>query len=142
MTAPLDVTGDVAGSEPSAALTSGLEPKAIQGRSLGQIAWLRFKRDRVALVSVGVVIVLILFTVLAPFINQLVGVDPTTININNLDISTGIGLPRGPFGGVSVAHPFGIEPQFGRDMLARIDVGARYSLIVALSATALSVVIG
>jgi len=141
MTAPLDVTGDVAGSD-SSALLSGVEAKAIEGRSLGQIAWMRFKRDKVALVSLGVVILLILFAVVAPLINRLVGVDPFTDNIQALDINTGTGAPLGHLGGVSGAHPFGVEPTNGRDMLARIDIGARYSLIVALAATVLSVLLG
>ena len=41
---------------------------------------------------------------------------------------------------ITAAHPFGVEPINGRDLLARIDVGARYSLIIALAATALSVI--
>jgi ABC-type dipeptide/oligopeptide/nickel transport system permease subunit len=141
MTAPLDVTGDVAGSEPSA-IAAGLDAKEIQGRSLGQIAWMRFKRDKVALASGGVIIVLILFTVLAPIINKIVGVDPFTVDIGNLNIDTGIGLPIGHFGGANAQHPFGVEPGNGRDLLARVDVGARYSLIIALAATALSVALG
>ena len=130
MTAPLDVTGDVAGSD-SSAILSGLEAKAIEGRSLGQIAWMRFKRDKIALISLGVIILLILFTVLAPLINKLVGVDPFTDNINALDINSGTGQPLGHFGGISGAHPFGVEPTNGRDLLARIDVGARYSLMLS-----------
>ena len=42
--------------------------------------------------------------------------------------------PIGPFGGVSMAHPFGVEPQTGRDMLARIVVGTQYSLLIAFLA--------
>src|SRR5262249_48477714 len=50
--------------------------------------------------------------------------------------------PNGPFGGISLAHPLGVEPLTGRDMLARIVVGARYSLIIGFLATALAVLIG
>ena len=50
--------------------------------------------------------------------------------------------PNGPFGGISLAHPFGVEPVTGRDMLARIVNGARVSLIIAFLATALAVGIG
>jgi ABC-type dipeptide/oligopeptide/nickel transport system permease subunit len=141
MTAPLDVAGDVSGSEPGA-LLEGATAKAIQGRSLGQIAWMRFKRDKVALASIVVILILLLFTVLADPINKLVGVDPYTDNVGILNIDTGIGLPIGHLGGITSAHPFGVEPVTGRDLLARVDVGARYSLIIALSATVLSVMIG
>jgi ABC-type dipeptide/oligopeptide/nickel transport system permease subunit len=141
MTAPLDVAGDVAGSDPGAML-AGVSATAIEGRSLGQIAWIRFKRDKFAVASIVIIMLLILFTVLAPLINKALGVDPTSINIGILNIDTGIGLPKGAFGGISGSHPLGVEPVNGRDIFARIDVGARWSLIVALSATALSVVLG
>ena len=50
--------------------------------------------------------------------------------------------PNGPFGGISLAHPFGVEPVTGRDMLSRIVNGARVSLIIAFLSTALAVGIG
>jgi ABC-type dipeptide/oligopeptide/nickel transport system permease subunit len=133
--------GTAADVEPSAIL-DGATGKAIQGRSLGQIAWLRFKRDKVALASIGVIVLLVLFTVMAPLINKWVGVDPFTDNVGILNFDTGIGQPVGHLGGITGAHPFGVEPINGRDLLARIDVGARYSLIIALAATVLSVMLG
>ena len=33
--------------------------------------------------------------------------------------------PNGPLGGISLAHPLGVEPITGRDMLARIVVPGR-----------------
>ncbi|HLK01650.1 MAG TPA: ABC transporter permease, partial [Streptosporangiaceae bacterium] len=50
--------------------------------------------------------------------------------------------PIGPWGGVSMAHPFGVEPINGRDMLARIVDGAQYSLLIGFLATVLAVSIG
>jgi peptide/nickel transport system permease protein len=50
--------------------------------------------------------------------------------------------PTGAFGGISLAHPLGVEPGNGRDLLARIVVGAQYSLLIAFLATVLAVVIG
>src|SRR6202035_5160501 len=50
--------------------------------------------------------------------------------------------PYGSFGGVSLAHPFGVEPINGRDLLSRVVNGARVSLIIAFLATALAVGIG
>ncbi|HEX3907928.1 MAG TPA: ABC transporter permease [Mycobacteriales bacterium] len=141
MTTPLESMGTAADVEPSAIL-DGAAGKAIEGRSLGQIAWLRFKRDKVALGSIAVLVILVVFTVLAPVINKYVGVDPFSDNIAVLNFNTGIGTPVGHFGGITSHHPFGVEPINGRDLLARIDVGARYSLIIALASTALSVAIG
>ena len=50
--------------------------------------------------------------------------------------------PNGAFGGISLAHPLGVEPETGRDLLARIVVGAQYSLLIAFLATVLAVGIG
>lgn len=141
MTAPPEPIGTAEDVNASAIL-DGETGKAIEGRSLGQIAWMRFKRDKVAVASVGVIIILVAFTILAPVINRFVGVNPFDDNVGILNFNTGIGTPTGHFGGVTAAHPFGVEPINGRDLLARIDVGARYSLIIALAATALSVIIG
>jgi peptide/nickel transport system permease protein len=141
MTAPLDVTGSAAQAEPEAVL-EGASALAIEGRSLGQIAWMRFKRDRVAIASIIVLFLLFLFALLADPINHLVGVNPSSDNLNVLNYNLGTGTPLGHLGGVSAAHPFGVEPVNGRDLLARIDVGARYSLIIAFASTALSVLLG
>jgi ABC-type dipeptide/oligopeptide/nickel transport system permease subunit len=50
--------------------------------------------------------------------------------------------PNGPLGGISVAHPFGVEPVTGRDILSRVVNGARVSLVIAFLATTLAVGIG
>src|SRR5581483_5914484 len=141
MTAPLDVQGNVTEAQPDA-VAGVAGARAIEGRSLGQIAWMRLKRDKVAIGSAVVIVLLILFTLLADPINKLVGVDPFSDNVGILNYNTGIGKPIGALGGISLHHPFGVEPINGRDLLARVDVGARYSLIVALLATALAVILG
>src|SRR5690606_9705347 len=46
------------------------------------------------------------------------------------------------WGGMSWEHPLGVDPQYGRDMLARIIDGSWVSLLVAGGATMLSVLIG
>jgi peptide/nickel transport system permease protein len=141
LTAPIEVQGSAAEAQPESIL-SGVGAKAIEGRSLGQIAWMRLKRDKVAMVSATLLVLLILFAILAPVINHYVGVSPTKTDVSVLNFDNGIGEPAGRFGGMSLAHPFGVEPVLGRDLLARVDTGARYSLIVALLATALSVILG
>jgi ABC-type dipeptide/oligopeptide/nickel transport system permease subunit len=50
--------------------------------------------------------------------------------------------PNGPWGGISLAHPFGVEPLTGRDVLARVVNGAQVSMLIAFLATALAVSIG
>src|SRR2546422_7859884 len=75
MTAPLEVTESSSTAQPEAAL-QGMSRKAIQGRSLGQIAWLRLKRDKVAMTAGIVVLALIMVAVFAPLIVKLLGYPP------------------------------------------------------------------
>jgi ABC-type dipeptide/oligopeptide/nickel transport system permease subunit len=132
MTAPLEVPADAA---PESVL-EGAGAKAIEGRSLGQIAWMRLRRDKVAMAGGVVVILLILVAIVGPFFVQ----NPNTYHANL--INSTFSRPNGPFGGISAAHPLGVEPLTGRDMLARVVIGARYSLLIGFLATLLAVVIG
>lgn len=113
-----------------------VEGKVIEGRSLGQIAWMRFRRDKVAMGSGIVVVLLILMAIIGP---HLVG-DPKAFHSNLIDPT--LQRPLGFFGGISWKHPLGVEPQNGRDILARIVDGTQYSLLIAVLATVLSVSIG
>jgi peptide/nickel transport system permease protein len=107
----------------------------IAARSPLQLFWRRFRADRVAMVSLGFIIVLILVAIFAPLVVKLVGVSgPNTQNLNALDP---FGQPLGP----SSAHPFGVD-ELGRDILARTIYGARISLEVAFIATGIAVFIG
>jgi peptide/nickel transport system permease protein len=51
-------------------------------------------------------------------------------------------MPLGSFGGISWAHPFGVEPGIGRDTLSRAWFGLTYSLAIALIGSTLAVVVG
>jgi ABC-type dipeptide/oligopeptide/nickel transport system permease subunit len=134
MAAPLEVSPVGTEVAPEAVVT-GLAGQ-IEGRSLGQIAWLRLRRDRVAMASGIFVLLLILVASLGPFLVQNPTIyHPTLIN------STLQG-PNGAFGGISAAHPLGVEPQTGRDMLARVVDGAWVSLLIGFLSTVLAVVIG
>ena len=132
MAAPLEATTEAA---PESVL-EGAGAKAIEGRSLGQIAWMRLRRDKVAMAGGVVIILLILVAIVGPYFVQ----NPNTYHANL--INSTFSRPNGPFGGISVAHPLGVEPLTGRDMLARVVIGARYSLLIGFLATLLAVVIG
>jgi ABC-type dipeptide/oligopeptide/nickel transport system permease subunit len=138
VTAPLDVTGSAAEAAPEAVLSGA--GVAIAGRSLGQIAWIRLKRDRVALAGGGVVLALILLAVFAPLVVSLLGHPPNEFHEDLVDPDTLV--PTGPFGGVSTDFLFGLEPQNGRDLFSRVVYGSRISLLIAFLATLLSMVIG
>jgi peptide/nickel transport system permease protein len=127
---------EIAGSE----LEKAPVPGAIQGRSLGQIAWTRLKRDRGAMVGGVVAIVLIIIAICAKLIEHVFGLDPNAFHQELVDPE--LIRPYGSFGGISWAHPLGVEPGTGRDLLARIIEGSWVSLLVAFGATLLSNVLG
>ena len=134
MAVPIDVATGPGGPEPEAPLT--VPGQAIEGRSLGQIAWMRLRRDKVAMAGGIFVVFLILVAIIGPHIVQ----DPDKFNPNLVDPT--FLRPIGSFGGISLAHPLGVEPETGRDVLARIVVGAQYSLFIAFTSTLLAVTIG
>jgi len=138
MTAPLEVSGSAAEAQPEAVL-SGMGKK-IEGRSLSQIAWMRFKRDKVAVVGGIVVLLLVLLAILSKPIEWTFGLDPNALHQDLIDPV--LLKPKGGWGGISWAHPLGVEPTFGRDLLSRIIEGSWVSLAVAFGATVLSNVIG
>ena len=133
MAAPLEMTPESAAPE---AILEGVSGEAIEGRSLGRIAWMRLKRDKLAMAGGTVILLLVLVAIVGPYFVE----DPNLYHANLINPT--FSRPNGPFGGISFAHPLGVEPLTGRDMLARIVVGARYSLIIGFMATALAVFIG
>jgi peptide/nickel transport system permease protein len=112
----------------------------IAGRSLTEIAWGRLRRDKVAVVSIVVLLLIVAIAVLAPVITKLVGVTPDGFNTKAVDNAGG--LPLGRAGGMSLTHPLGVEPGTGRDLFARLLYGSRISLLIAVSSTTITVVIG
>jgi len=134
MAVPIDVATGPGGPEPTPA--PAVAGKAIEGRSLGQIAWMRLRQDKVAMAGGIVVILLILIAIFGPYIVQ----NPLTYHENLIDPT--FSRPYGTLGGISAAHPFGVEPITGRDLLARVVNGARVSLVIAFLSTALAVGIG
>lgn len=94
--------------------------------------------DRGAVVGAVVVVLTAVVALAAPLITRTLGVDPYTYHLQALDPS---GLPRGGFGGIGADHPFGVEPQTGRDLLAIVVEGTRTSFSIGVGAAALSMVI-
>ncbi|MFI8179382.1 ABC transporter permease [Actinacidiphila glaucinigra] len=138
MTAPLHDTAAAETALPD--VTADVPAKAIEGRSPGRIAWMRLKRDKVALAGGFVVILLILIAVLAPVLVHFLGHDPNEFHEDLIDPD--LGTPKGAFGGISSDFLLGVEPTNGRDVFSRIVYGARISLLVAFLAALVSVVIG
>jgi ABC-type dipeptide/oligopeptide/nickel transport system permease subunit len=113
---------------------------SIQGRSLSQIAWIRLKRDRVALGGAVLIVFLILVAIFAPVIVGLLGHPPNEFHQDLIDPN--LQTAKGRFGGISRHFLFGIEPLNGRDLFSRAVYGSRISLLIAFFATALSMGIG
>jgi peptide/nickel transport system permease protein len=132
----LEDPSSVHAGDPEALIAGG---KSIEGRSLSQIAWGRLKRDKVALAGGFFIIILVLVAIFAPLIVKITGGDPNVYHADLVDPAIG---PYGTFGGISWAHPMGVEPITGRDIFSRVIYGARVSLLIALLATLVSVVIG
>lgn len=122
----------------SANVATAFEP--VVGRTLRQIAWSRLRKDRVAIVSMIVLVFIAFIAIFGPLISNLIGVNPYDFNTELL--SDAGSLPLGAFGGVSLDHPLGVEPLTGRDILARLLYGTRISLLIAVSATIITVILG
>ncbi|WP_410790225.1 ABC transporter permease [Kribbella sp. C-35] len=111
------------------------EPKAIEGRSPFSLAVRRLRKDKVAMISLAVIVLIVLMAILAPVFAAVTGHPP---NEQYRDIGlTPDGLPRGPNGTFWLG-----TDDLGRDILVRIAYGARISLLVGVIATAITVVIG
>ncbi|MFJ6699103.1 ABC transporter permease [Streptomyces sp. NPDC091272] len=138
MTAPLH---DAPAAEPATAdVAAGVRAKKIEGRSPWRIAWVRLKRDKLALTGGIIVLLLVLVAVFAPAIAALVGQTPEGRNEDLIDPL--FGTPIGSFGGISGDHWLGVEPTSGRDVFTRIIYGARVSLVVGFLAAVVAVVFG
>ncbi|MFJ5550641.1 ABC transporter permease [Streptomyces sp. NPDC093225] len=136
MTAPLHDTA----ADEIAAVAAEVPAKAIEGRSPGKIAWMRLKRDKIALTGGFIVIALILVAIFAPQIVSLLGHPPNEFHEDLIDPD--LSIPKGDWGGISSDYLLGVEPINGRDVFSRIVYGSRISLLVAFLAAFVSVVIG
>ena len=96
-------------------------------RSLWTDAWLRLRRNRMAVAAGMFLLGLGLLALLAPW---LPGLDDPTLQ----DLRLGVTTP-------SLAHAFGTD-ELGRDLLARVLYGGRISLMVGLVGTLVSLIIG
>jgi peptide/nickel transport system permease protein len=134
---PLEV--DPAANAPPEAVLEGFGQK-IEGRSLGQIAWMRLRRDKVAMAGGTVAILLVVGAVFAPAIVSVLGHPPNEFHQELVNADTQV--PFKAWGGISGDFLFGVEPVNGRDLFSRVLYGSQISLLIASLATVLSVAIG
>lgn len=104
----------------------GLLDEAEQGASLWQDAWIRLRRNRMAVAGGVTLLLFIILAILTPWIA------PYSYEAQDLDL--GASAP-------SAAHWLGTDV-FGRDVLTQIMYGGRVSLAVGFIATAVALLIG
>jgi len=113
-------------ASPTVSATAAPGPSRARPFSPTLEAWRRFRRHRLAVVSLFVLAVMALAVLLGPLLWQ--------VPINDIDFSAHLDGP-------SWAHPFGTD-DLGQDLLARILYGGRISLAVGLAAMGVAVVVG
>jgi peptide/nickel transport system permease protein len=139
-----------AGGEPP--VTGGFDAKQVEGRSPWYLAYLRLRRNKVALGFGALFIVIVLFCLAAPLWAKHVAhtgpnenhiTDKITINGEETDVVSPDGTPIGP--GLHGRYLLGAD-QNGRDVMVRLMYGGRTSIFIgvvaALITTALAVAIG
>jgi peptide/nickel transport system permease protein len=115
------------GSIPALATVDAL-PRAPRRKPLSpwREAWRRFRRHKLALAGLVVLLLMVAAVVLGPWVWR--------VSINDIDFSARLTPP-------SLAHPFGTD-DLGQDILARMLYGGRISLAVGLAAMSMAVVVG
>lgn len=105
----------------------GFDPDSLEeGSSLWKDAWGRLKKNRFALISFWLLVAMVVFCFVGPFVMS------TTYDHQELNDT---------FQGPSLKYPFGTD-DLGRDQVVRVMVGGRVSLGVGIVATVVSLIIG
>jgi len=116
-------------------IAPGAPEHAVEGKSPRQLFWERFRKDKAAMGGAVTVLILVLLALFAPLIAKAVGHGPNELFQSQM--LDDFGLPKGP----NADFFFGAD-QSGRDVFVRIMYGARTSLLVAVVATGVAVIIG
>jgi peptide/nickel transport system permease protein len=117
---PASLSADAAA--PTGAMASRVKPPLSPARE----AWRRFRRHRLAVISIAVLLLLVIGIAIGPLLWR------TPID----DIDFGAQLA-----GPSWTHPFGTD-DLGQDLLARMIHGGRVSLAVGVAAMLVAVIVG
>ena len=110
--------------------------KGIEGRTPLQLVVARLRTDRVALISIAVILLIVVLAIAAPLLSVITGHSATETNVDSGTDTNGQPLPPGT-GGFLLG-----TDNLGRDILVRIAYGARISLLVGVLATAIATIVG
>jgi ABC-type dipeptide/oligopeptide/nickel transport system permease subunit len=130
---------EVAAPGTLAPVAEGEAAKKIEGRSPWLLAWERLRHDRAAMISLGVIILIVLVAIFAPVLAAITG----------HGVYQQFRGPQPPLGLSATDQPVGPNSTFllgtddqARDIMVRIAYGARISLFVGVVATAVTVLGG
>jgi peptide/nickel transport system permease protein len=121
-------------------IVEGVAAAEIVGRSPGELFWRRFRKDKFAIAGLVIIAIILVLAITAPLFAKWVHHGPLDIYV--FEMTNDAGVPRGPtLHNEAGRFLFGADGT-ARDLFVRVLYGARTSLIVALSATAIEVVLG
>ena len=112
----------------SEALDAFSEKLEVEGRSLWQDARRRFIHNRAALISLMILLVITAFVIIAPMLSQ--------FTYDDTDWAMMSAAPDTTSG-----HWFGTDSS-GRDLLVRVAIGGRISLMVGIASALIAVLVG
>jgi oligopeptide transport system permease protein len=113
----------------------------VAGSSLWRDAWRRLLRNRLAVFGLVVVLIIALASLIGPAVLAKISGYSYDAIPRESTLNKSFAPFRSPEGQFSWAHPMGTD-NAGRDILARVLSGGQISLMVALIATAVSLIIG
>jgi peptide/nickel transport system permease protein len=113
-----------------------VEGKAIEGRTPMQLAWARLRHDKVAMASLGVLLLLVLISIFPGTVSHLF-----TNHRPNTPYEAGLDLDGNLTGPGHGGFLLGSDSN-GRDVLVRVIFGTRVALIVGAGAAAFALVLG
>ena len=103
-------------------------PTDIKGRSLWQDAWRRFRRNKAAIASIIILVLIAIFVTIAPMLMPFGYADTDWANMQSAP-------------SMATGHYFGTDT-LGRDLLVRVAIGGRISLMVGIAGAFVAVLIG
>ncbi|WP_027009951.1 oligopeptide ABC transporter permease OppC [Conchiformibius kuhniae] len=115
-------------SKKDAAALAAAADAEVRGRSLWQDAWLRFSRNKAALVSMMILLAITAWVIIVPMI--------APFEYSHTDWGNMQAAPS-----VDNKHYFGTD-NLGRDLLTRVSIGGRISLMVGVAGALVAVLIG
>ena len=110
------------------------QTQKVKARSLGQEAWRRFKKDRLAIIALCFLVLLVVAAFATLVIDLVTQGEFDDQYVVEQDLLKKLDGP-------SLEHPLGMD-EFGRDILLRIIWGIRYSLFMGMIAIIGAIIIG